>query len=246
MSVASLCLCSVLCFWIIDLGPHFSKSILDAKTNNHRIDLKTELVCSAFQKNLSKSAIAFYFHMQIPRDQNDYTVFSADEQSGDFSFVVNEQRQIVFYVRQQNSGYELTDLGNEMYRQIAEGQKKYDGSTITDFIDAAVIFETTSVKGEETIQITTFGGNPSPSTVIIDIPKALLQKGNCNGVGRLGIELQDSDVGLEILVRNQSTTVQSIALRRSSAAIIALLCLVLLGVNARVKSRTMKILAGDE
>jgi hypothetical protein len=165
-----------------------------------------------------------------------------DEQLGDYSFVVNEQRQIIFYIDHRNSGYELTDLGKDMYREIAQTQKKTDGSRVSDLIDVRVVFEPADNKGE-TIMVTGIASNPVPSTVKFVIPKNSIQVGNCGDNGRLGIELRDSSVGIEVAVKNSSLTTQS---RRSSVAAVTFLYLALISVYGQIKSRNMKSLAVDE
>jgi hypothetical protein len=239
------CCVVLLGFWTIDLSPKFTRIIFVSQTKNRNTEIRTALICNALQNNLSNSALELNFHLKIPRDQNDYTVLTLDEKSGDYSFVVNEQRQIIFYVNQQNSGYELTDLGVDMYREIAQKQKNTDGSRISDLIDVQVVFEPADNKGE-LIAVTGFAGNPAPSTVKIIVPKKSIQAGKCGDNGRLGLELQDSSVGIEVAIKNSSLATQSIALRRSSAAAVALLCLTLSRVYTQIKSRNMKSLADDE
>jgi hypothetical protein len=239
------CLVILFGFLRIDLSPKFTTTIFVSETINNDAEISTALICNALRNNLSNSALEFNFHLKIPRDQNDYTVLTLDDQSGDYSFVVNEQRQIVFYVDQQNSGYELTDLGKDMYREIAQKQKNINGSRISDLIDVQVVFEPADNKGE-VIMVTGFAGNPAPSTVEIVIPKNSIQAGKCGENGRLGLELQDSSVGIEVAVKKSSLATRSIALRRSSAAAVALLYLALSCGYAQIKSWNKKSLAEDE
>jgi hypothetical protein len=241
-----LCLFLLASFWEINLSPNFNKKIFASQTTNHVTDIKTEVICSALQNSLNESPVVFNFHLQIPRDQNDYTVFTLDEQTGNYSFVVNEQRQIVFYVNKQNRGYELTDLGSEFYREIAQRQKNIDGSSINDLIDVGIVFETLDKKGEKIIQISAYGGAPSPSTIKIDVPRNVISTSACKYQGRMGVELPGSEVGLEITVIDPSTTMRTIALRRSSVALMALSFLIFNILFMRIKLRNVENLASDE
>ena len=120
------CLVMLLGFLRIDLSPKFTRTIFVSETINNDAEISTALICNALQDNLSTSPLWFYFHLKIPRDQNDYTVLTLDEQSGDYSFVVNEQRQIIFYVDKQS--YRLIKLmsseraASEKYPMMTERQ----------------------------------------------------------------------------------------------------------------------------
>jgi hypothetical protein len=62
----------------------------------------------------------------------------------------------------------------------------------------------------------------------------------------MGVELPGSEVGLEITVMDPSTTMRTIALRRSSVALMALSFLIFNILFMRIKLRNVENLASDE
>lgn len=161
--------------------------------------------CKVLKSNLKNRGLAVSFHLEIPRDQNDYQLFrSSNDTRGNF-FMINEQRQIVFYPGEASGGYELSDPGPDFYREILQHQKDKAGRPIVDLVDVTIYFQRVEKNGEINILVYGLSGEPAPSTVSKMINGNVFGQTLCEPISEVGLTAMGARGSMEVGVIGNPT-----------------------------------------
>ena len=161
--------------------------------------------CKVLESGLKDRGLAVSFHLKIPRDQNDYQLFrSSNDSKGNF-FMINEQRQIVFYPGEASGGYELTDPGPEFYDEILHHQKDNKGRPIVDLVNSTIYFERVEKDGVSNILVYGLSGEPAPSTVVKSVSANVFEQTMCEPLSEVGLSVIGSSGSIEVGVIGNST-----------------------------------------
>ena len=185
-------------------------------------NVDTTEFCNVLKSGLKDRGLAVSFHLKIPRDQNDYQLFrSSNESRGNF-FMINEQRQIIFYPGEASGGYELSDPGPDFYREILQNQKDNEGRPIVDSVDAAIYLQRVEKDGEINILVYGLSGEPAPSTVVKTISGNVFGQTLCEPISEVGLRAMGVRGSIEVGVIGKPTDTE---MRRRVGLWRALSCL---------------------
>ena len=168
-------------------------------------NVDTTEFCNVLKSGLKDRGLAVSFHLKIPRDQNDYQLFRSSNGSRGNFFMINEQRQIVFYPGEASGGYELTDPGPEFYDEILHHQKDNEGRPIVDLVDSTIYFEQLETDGVSNILVYGLSGEPAPPTVIKTVSANVFEQTLCEPISEVGLRVIGASGSIEVGVIGKST-----------------------------------------
>ena len=206
-------------------------------------NVDTTEFCKVLKSGLKDRGLAVRFHLRIPRDQNDYLLFrSSNEIRGNF-FMINEQRQIVFYPGEESGGYELSNPGPEFYNEILDHQEDDEGRSIFDLVDSTIYFKRTETDGVSNILMYGLSGNPAPSTVVKTISGNVFEQTICEPISEVGFRAKGASgsIGIGVIGKFTGTGMrQKVGLWRALSCLIAIAWISIYGIfrGKKIISRT--------
>jgi hypothetical protein len=172
-------------------------NISSTRAGGETVEVNTSVMCDAFMDGLLKTGLVVGLHASLPRDDNDYELFStADEADGMF-VSINEQRQLILYFGQASAGYEITMPDPEFISDVADRRIDESGNAVIDQLSTTV-FLTRLGFSNENIAIEAFTSSPFLSTVVKVVPLASLSNTRCSEKGNLGLGIDDSTAAIDV------------------------------------------------
>lgn len=160
-------------------------------------EVDTAVMCAAFKDGLLKTGLVVSLRASLPRDDNDYELFSTSDEADGMFVSINEQRQMVLYFGKGSAGYEITMPDPEFIADVANRLIDKNGNVVVDRLSTTV-FLTRLGFSNENIAIEAFTSSPFLSTVVKVVPLALLSNTRCSGKGNLGLEIDNSTAAIDV------------------------------------------------
>jgi hypothetical protein len=166
-----------------------------AKSVSKVIDIA--VVCDAFSDGLVKSGLVLFLHASLPRDENDYQLFSTSSKEDGMFVSINEQRQFVLYFGKASAGYEITVPDSEFIADVTGRKFDKSGNPIIDQLHTSV-FITRLDETDDQVALEALTGSPFLSTVVTVIPLAQITNSRCDGTSTIGLGVEGTTGGVEI------------------------------------------------
>ena len=157
--------------------------------------IDTAVICASFSDGLFKTGLVIGLHASLPRDDNDYQLFSTSSEGDGMLVSINEQRQLVIYFGK--SGYEITMPDPEFISDVAHRRIDRSGNVVVDELNTTV-FLTRLGFSNENFAIEAFTSSPFLSTVVKVVPLASLSNTRCSGKGNLGLGIDNSTAAIDV------------------------------------------------
>ena len=191
-------------------------------------EVDTEVMCAAFKDGLLKTGLVVGLHASLPRDDNDYQLFSTSTDADGLFVSINEQRQFVLYLGKASAGYEITIPDPEFIEDVSNRIITKDGLPVVDKLDTTV-FMTRLNESSDQIALEAMTSSPFLSTVVKIIPLSSVINMSCGKTGTLGLGTSSTSVGLDIGKTgktSKASMLRSIYVQRSFASLLVALWLV--------------------
>ncbi|MCX6116452.1 MAG: hypothetical protein NT027_02840 [Proteobacteria bacterium] len=166
-----------------------------AKNVSEVIDVA--VVCDAFSDGLMKSGLVLVLHASLPRDENDYQLFSTSSKEDGMFVSINEQRQLVLYFGKASAGYEITVPDPEFITDVTGRKFDKSGKPIIDQLHAT-LFITRLDKTDDQVALEAMTGSPFSSTVVNVIPLAQITNSRCDETSTIGLGVEGTTGGVDI------------------------------------------------
>ena len=154
-------------------------------------------ICLVLKDDLLKTGLVLDLQASLPRDDNDYELFSTSADVGGLFISINEQRQFVLYFGKESAGYEISMPDPEFIADVAQRRIDASGNAIVDYMHTTVFVTRTSLSTEN-IAIEAFTSSPFLSSVVKIVPGALLSNIHCSERGNLGLGIDNSTSAINI------------------------------------------------
>ncbi len=160
-------------------------------------EVDTAVMCSVLKDGLLKTGLILSLRTSLPRDDNDYELFSTSDEADGMFVSINEQRQFILYFGKESAGYEITMPDPEFILDVANRRIDESGNVVVDELNTTV-FLTRLGFSNENIAIEAFTSSPFLSTVVKVVPLALLSNTRCSGKGNLGLGIDNSTAAIDV------------------------------------------------
>ena len=190
-------------------------------------EVDTAVMCSAFKDGLLKTGLVVSLRASLPRDDNDYELFSTSDEADGMFVSINEQRQMVLYFGKGSAGYEITMPDPEFIADVANRLIDKNGNVVVDRLNTTV-FLTRLGFSNENIAIEAFTSSPFLSTVVKVVPLASLSNARCSGKGNLGLGIDNSTATIDVGQTgktSKASMLRPIFIQRSLASLFVVLWL---------------------
>lgn len=204
--------------------PNLSSLNVGGKTE----EVDTAVMCAAFKDGLLKTGLVVGLHASLPRDDNDYELFSTSADANGFFVSINEQRQLILYFGKASAGYEITMPDPEFISDVTHRRVDKSGNVVVDELNTTV-FLTRLGFSNENIAIEAFTSSPFLSTVVKVVPLASLSNTRCSGKGNLGLGIDNSTAAIDVGQTgktSKASMLRTIYVQRSVASLLVALWLV--------------------
>ena len=219
-----LCLLMALILAITSRGKSWetplNMSLIEVDATIETVD--THAMCDAFKDGLLKTGLVLGFHASLPRDDNDFRLFSTSMEDDGMFVDVNEQRQLIIYFGKASDGYEITVPDPEFISDVGSRFIDKNGDSVSDVLNTTV-FLTRLGFSEESVAIEAFTSSPFLSSVVKIIPLAQITNTRCSGEGILGLGIDNSSAALEVGQTgktSKASMLRSIFVQRSVASLL--------------------------
>ena len=225
-----LCLVAALLLAITSRGkswgtpPNLSSVNVGGKTE----EVDTAVMCAAFKDGLLKTGLVVGLHATLPRDDNDYELFSTSVDANGLFVSINEQRQFILYFGKASAGYEITMPDPEFIADVSNRTVDKVGNPIVDNLDTT-IFVTRLDESSDQVALEAMTSSPFLSTVVKIIPLSSVTNLSCDKSGTLGLGTNGTSAGLDIGKTgktSKASMLRSIYVQRSIASLLVALWLV--------------------
>ena len=204
--------------------PNFSSVNVGGKTE----EVDTAVMCAAFKDGLLKTGLVIGLHASLPRDDNDYELFSTSVDANGLFVSINEQRQFILYFGKASAGYEITMPDPEFIADVSIRPVDKVGNPIVDNLDTT-IFITRLDESSDQVALESMTSGPFLSTVVKIIPLSSVTNLSCGKSGNLGLGISSTSAGLDIGKTgktSKASMLRSIYVQRSVASLLVVLWLV--------------------
>ena len=191
-------------------------------------EVDTAVMCAAFKDGLLKTGLVVGVHATLPRDDNDYELFSTSVDANGLFVSINEQRQFILYFGKASAGYEITMPDPEFIADVSNRTVDKVGNPIVDNLDTT-IFVTRLDESSDQVALEAMTSSPFLSTVVKIIPLSLITSISCDKLGTLGLGISGTSAGLDIGKTgktSKASMLRSIYVQRSVASLLVVLWLV--------------------
>ena len=225
-----LCLVAALLLAITSRGkswgtpPNLSSVNVGGKTE----EVDTAVMCAAFKDGLLKTGLVVGLHATLPRDDNDYELFSTSVDANGLFVSINEQRQFILYFGKASAGYEITMPDPEFIADVSTRMVDKVGQPVVDNLDTT-IFITRLAESSDQVALEAMTSSPFLSTVVKIIPLSSVTNLSCDKSGTLGLGTNGTSAGLDIGKTgktSKASMLRSIYVQRSIASLLVALWLV--------------------
>ena len=203
-------------------------NLSSASVGNKVEDVDTANMCAAFKDGLLKTSLVVGLHASLPRDENDYELFSTSVDANGLFVSINEQRQFILYFGKASAGYEITMPDPEFIADVSNRTVDKVGNPIVDNLDTT-IFITRLDESSDQVALEAMTSSPFLSTVVKIIPLSSVTNLNCGKSGNLGLGISGTSAGLDIGKTgktSKASMLRSIYVQRSVASLLVVLWLV--------------------
>jgi len=190
-------------------------------------EVDTAVMCAAFKDGLLKTGLVIGLHASLPRDDNDYELFSTSTDANGLFVSINEQRQFILYFGKASAGYEITMPDPEFIADISDHMVDKVGQPIVDNLDTTM-FITRLDESSDQVALEAMTSSPFLSTVVKIIPLSLITSISCDKLGTLGLGTNATSAGLDIGKTgktSKASMLRSIYVQRSIASLFVALWL---------------------
>ena len=160
-------------------------------------EVDTAVMCAAFKDGLLKTGLVVGLHASLPRDDNDYELFSTSASAEGLFVSINEQRQFILYFSKASPGYEITMPDPEFVADISHRMVDTVGLPVVDYLDTT-IFITRLDESSDQVALEAMTSSPFLSTVVKIIPLSSITNLGCGKTGTLGLGTSGTSAGLDI------------------------------------------------
>ena len=225
-----LCLVAALLLAITSRGkswgtpPNLSSVNAGGKTE----EVDTAVMCAAFKDGLLKTGLVVGVHATLPRDDNDYELFSTSVDANGLFVSINEQRQFILYFGKASAGYEITMPDPEFIADVSTRMVDKVGQPVVDNLDTT-IFITRLAESSDQVALEAMTSSPFLSTVVKIIPLSSVTNLSCDKSGTLGLGINGTSAGLDIGKTgktSKASMLRTIYVQRSVASLLVVLWLV--------------------
>ena len=203
-------------------------NLSSASVGNKVEDVDTANMCAAFKDGLLKTSLVVGLHASLPRDENDYELFSTSVDANGLFVSINEQRQFILYFGKASAGYEITMPDPEFIADVSNRTVDKVGNPIVDNLDTT-IFVTRLDESSDQVALEAMTSSPFLSTVVKIIPLSSVTNLSCGKSGNLGLGISGTSAGLDIGKTgktSKASMLRSIYVQRSVASLLVVLWLV--------------------
>ena len=203
-------------------------NLSSASVGNKVEDVDTANMCAAFKDGLLKTSLVVGLHASLPRDENDYELFSTSVDANGLFVSINEQRQFILYFGKASAGYEITMPDPEFIADVSNRTVDKVGNPIVDNLDTT-IFITRLDESSDQVALEAMTSSPFLSTVVKIIPLSSVTNLSCGKSGNLGLGISGTSAGLDIGKTgktSKASMLRSIYVQRSVASLLVVLWLV--------------------
>jgi hypothetical protein len=207
-----------------NVPPNLSSVNVGGKTE----EVDTAGMCAAFKDGLLKTGLVVGLHASLPRDENDYELFSTSADAGGLFISINEQRQFILYFGKASAGYEITMPDPEFIADVSTRMVDKVGQPVVDNLDTT-IFITRLDESSDQVALEAMTSSPFLSTVVKIIPLSSVTNVSCDKSGTLGLGTNGTSAGLDIGKTgktSKASMLRSIYVQRSVASLLVALWLV--------------------
>jgi hypothetical protein len=204
--------------------PNLSSVNVGGKTE----EVDTAVMCAAFKDGLLKTGLVVGLHASLPRDDNDYELFSTSADADGLFVSINEQRQFILYFGKVSAGYEITMPDPEFIADVWNRTVDKVGQPVVDNLDTT-IFITRIDESSDQVALEAMTSSPFLSTVVKIIPLSSVTNLSCDKTGTLGLGANSTSAGLDIGKTgktSKASMLRSIYVQRSIASLLVALWLV--------------------
>jgi hypothetical protein len=191
-------------------------------------EVDTAVMCAAFKDGLLKTGLVIGLHASLPRDDNDYELFSTSADAEGLFVSINEQRQFILYFSKASAGYEITMPDPEFVADISHRMVDKVGLPVVDNLDTT-IFITRLDESSDQVALEAMTSSPFLSTVVKIIPLSSVTNLSCDKSGTLGLGTNGTSAGLDIGKTgktSKASMLRPIYVQRSVASLLVALWLV--------------------
>lgn len=206
------------------------------KVGGKREEVDTANICLMLKDDLLKTGLIIDLQASLPRDDNDYELFSTSADLGGLFISINEQRQFILYFGKESAGYEISMPDPEFIADVARRRIDASGDAVVDRMHTTV-FVTRLGLSTENIAIEAFTSSPFLSSVVKTAPLTSLSNIHCSESGNLGLEIGNSTAAISVTktgTTSKTSILRPVYIKRSIASLF--LALWLLGLWLSRKS----------
>ena len=203
-------------------------NLSSASVGNKVEDVDIATMCAAFKDGLLKTSLVVGLHASLPRDENDYELFSTSVDANGLFVSINEQRQFILYFGKASAGYEITMPDPEFIADVSNRTVDKVGNPIVDNLETT-IFITRLDESSDQVALEAMTSSPFLSTVVKIIPLSSVTNLSCGKSGSLGLGISGTSAGLDIGKTgktSKASMLRSIYVQRSVASLLVVLWLV--------------------
>jgi hypothetical protein len=190
-------------------------------------EVDTAVMCAAFKDGLLKTGLVVGLHASLPRDDNDYELFSTSADADGLFISINELRQFILYFGKVSAGYEITMPDPEFIADVSTRMVDKVGQPVVDNLDTT-IFITRLDESSDQVALEAMTSSPFLSTVVKIIPLSTVTNLSCDKSGTLGLGTNRTSAGLNIGKTgktSKASMLRSIYVQRSVASLLVALWL---------------------
>lgn len=194
---------------------------ITVKASGRREEIDTAKICLLLKEDLMKTGLILDLQVSLPRDDNDYEIFSTSADLDGLFISINEQRQFILYFGKESAGYEISMPDPEFIADVAQRRIDASGNAVGDHMRTTV-FVTQLGLSSEFIAIEAFTSSPFLSSVVKTVPRALLSNIHCSERGSLGLEIDNSAAAISVARTGATSKIpilKSIFVKRSFASL---------------------------
>ena len=202
--------------------------VMSSSAKGEIAEVDIAVMCEAFKDGFLQNGLVIGFHASLPRDDNDYQLFSTSVKDDGMLVSINEQRQLVIYFGKASVGYEITMPDSEFIEDVSNRMVDKDGQTLVDQL-STTMFVTRLDESSDQVALEAMTGSPFLSTVVKIVPLSSFTTVSCDESGTLGLGINGTFAGLDLGKTgktSKATLLQPIFVERSLASFFILLWLV--------------------
>ena len=202
-------------------------NLLSVNVGGKTEEVDTATMCAAFKDGLLKTGLVVGLHASLPRDDNDYELFSTSADADGLFVSINEQRQFILYFGKASAGYEITMPDPEFIADVSTRVVDKVGQPVVDNLNTT-IFITRLDASSDQVAFEAMTSSPFLSTVVKIIPLSSITNLSCDEAGTLGLGAEGTTAGLDIGKTgktSKASMLRSIYVQRSIASLFVALWL---------------------